>query len=371
MNILQIRPSLPVGGATEYIVRLSQGLVERGHRVMVVSGGGAWDARIHDVAEQRTDFRLSPYLGPSRSTPNVVDLVPTSIRLARLVRRERIQLINSHHRYAALIGRLVARLTGTRLVSTIHEIRNDQRRLTAAGMGERLIVLSQAVERHAIERYGVDPGRIRVIPMGMEMPVELTAVQRRALLDELGIGSETPLIGCVARLRKRKGQRYLLEALASVTSTHPDVCLLLIGDGEDRAELEERTRQLGLSGHVKFLGARNDVSDLIALCQFTVLPSLQEEFGIVLLESLVHGRPVVASSVGGIPEIVTTGEHGLLVPPADSERLADAIKHLLGQPRVTAAMGERGRRLVAERYSMAAFIEATERVYADLLASHH
>jgi len=164
-----------------------------------------------------------------------------------------------------------------------------------------------------------------------------------------------------------KGQTYLVQAWPSVLKREPRALLLLVGDGPEERLLRSRAAELGLGGSVRFLGFRQDIPSLLALAEALVLPSLNEGFGLVLLEAMAMGKPVVASAVGGIPEVVLDGRTGLLVPPADPEALAVAILRLLEDPRAAQRLGEAGRERARESFSREAFIQAHRKLYGELL----
>jgi glycosyltransferase involved in cell wall biosynthesis len=368
MNLLQIRPRIEIGGASEYLLTLGEGLTERGHNVVVVSGGGELGERARRFSSRYVDtVPLSSLIARRTELRQVANLARSVHEVARIVRDERVDIIHSHHRFAALVSRIVSTLTGVPLVSAMHELRRDARALTRLGLGQRVVTLSEMMRIFVIETYGVDSERVRVIPMGIDMPAPICAARREELRTDLGLRAGDPVIGCVARLVGRKGHAYLVDAMRDVSKTHPQARLLLVGDGDKRPALETAVLELGLEANVLFLGFRPDVADLLELVDFTVLPSLQEEFGLVLLESLAHERPVVATSIGAIGEIVKTGENGFLVPPHDGEALARSIRAMIDDPGAAREMGKRGRELVERRYTKQTFLDETEALYRDLV----
>jgi glycosyltransferase involved in cell wall biosynthesis len=253
----------------------------------------------------------------------------------------------------------------------MHEVRRDATRLTRLGLGDGVVTLSEMMRMYVLDTYSVRPDRVHVIPMGLEVPPPASERRRAALREELGLAGEERIIACVGRLVKRKGHGHLLQAIADVARSHPSIRLFLAGDGEERRALEATAGDLGISGNVLFLGVRRDVPDLIGLAEFTVLPSLQEEFGVVLLESLAQRKPVVATRVDAIPEIVKNGETGVLVPPADSQALGRGIRRLLENPEAARKLGATGFELVQRKHSKAALVAATEALYASLLEPLH
>ncbi len=164
-----------------------------------------------------------------------------------------------------------------------------------------------------------------------------------------------------------KGYRHLLDGAALLERTKPGVHWILVGDGELRSELEAQARRLGLASHVHFTGWRDDVAELLTLADVFVLPSESEGFGRVLVEAMAMGCPVVATNVGGIPDIVLDGETGLLVEPANPVAFAHAVRTLLDEPTRAARLGAAGRARAESTFSLGAHVDAVERVYDEVL----
>jgi glycosyltransferase involved in cell wall biosynthesis len=214
------------------------------------------------------------------------------------------------------------------------------------------------------------PPKVFLIPNGVEIKVFTEANQSlvEALAQEWKIRSHTPVIGTLARLHEQKGHSYLLDAVAQLRREIPDVKALVVGDGELRPSLEQRTQALRLSDSVIFTGTRRDVPEILALLDVFVLPSLWEGLPIALLEAMAAGLPVVATRVGGVPEVVVDGETGLLVPPRDPDALSEAILTLLQDPDLRQKMGQAGQERVREYFSVERMVEETEALYERLLA---
>jgi glycosyltransferase involved in cell wall biosynthesis len=361
--VLHVRPRLGVGGATEYLIRLAESQAAAGHRVTVASGGGDWNRRVRAFATTYDDLPLVPRVGPGRSLPNLPALVMAGLRLARIVRFEQVAIINTHHRFAALAGRVAARLTRVPLVSTLAEVPWHQQRLTRLAIGTLAVTMSDMMRRFVIETCGIPAARVFLVPFGIDVPPALSAARRTQLRDELRLDGAAPLIGCVARLVSRKGHIYLLRAMPEVLRAHPQTQLVLVGDGDERASLEQAAHELGVAHRVVFTGARSDAVSIMAMCDFTVLPSLEEEFGIAITESFACRRTVVATSVGGIPEHVFPMENGLLVPSGDSAALAAQLIRLLADPALARRLGEGGFRTVEQHYTRQRLLERTDAVY--------
>lgn len=177
-----------------------------------------------------------------------------------------------------------------------------------------------------------------------------------------------PVVSIVARLQAVKGHRVFLESARRVLLKRPDARFWIAGDGELRGELEALTSQLGLTSAVSFLGYRNDISNVMASSDAVVCASSYESFPRSVLEALALGRPVVATSVGGLPEIVRDGETGILVPPGDPENLAAAILRLLGDRELAHRLGTAARKFIGERYTVEAQACAMAALYREALA---
>jgi glycosyltransferase involved in cell wall biosynthesis len=227
----------------------------------------------------------------------------------------------------------------------------------------RLIAVSDDTRR-AYERQGYRPGSIEVIYNGIEPDGASPAGGLRA---QLGIPAGAPLVGEIGRLCAVKGQRELIQALPHL----PDVRLVLVGKdleqgGAFQAELERDAERLGVRERVVFAGHRDDARALLDELDLFVLPSWTEGLPVVVLEAMAHGRAVVATPVGGTPEVVEDGETGVLVPPRDPRTLADAVGRLLADPDLRRRMGEAGRARVATRFSREAMTRRVLEIYDEV-----
>jgi len=190
--------------------------------------------------------------------------------------------------------------------------------------------------------------------------------QRSRKREELGIPRNSLVVGFVGWLLPIKGVRFLLEAMAGVVKQHPKSLLVLVGKGEKERELRQQAENLGLTDKIRFLGWRQDVEEIMPGLDLFVLPSLNEGMGRVLVEAMAMGLPIVASRVGGIPDLVKDQQNGLLVPPADATALAQAISDLLEDKNRRKRMGEAGKRM-CRSYSTRAMMEQIDKLYTVLL----
>lgn len=292
------------------------------------------------------------------------------LRVARTIRGLRPAAIHAHS-FGPLVYAVPARWLagGTRLVNTEHSIeylleRPDFRR-TLRFMSrsiDRFVVLGERMRRYYASEIGVPPASLRVIPNGVATLEPTTAARRAAARAALGLGDGF-CVTTVGRLAPEKNFPMLIEAFAKATREEPTSRLVFVGDGSERAPLEALAARLGVAERVLFAGWRKDVAELLPAFDLFVLSSFSEGLPMSMLEAMSAGVPVVSTAVGDIPEVITSSESGLLVPPRDPDALANAIGAMLGSPDLRTRAGDAGRALVLGRYSRAAMVDAYLEAY--------
>lgn len=302
------------------------------------------------------------------------------VGFARTIRDARASLIHCHMFGATLRAAPLARLMGMKavVVETCHgpeawrfgkplKGRFWVDRLLTAGLVDRYIAVSRAAAAHLRERKGISTDKITVIHNGRDLTRYRTASEadRSRARAKLGLG-DAPTILVLGRLDTQKGHVFLLEALGMLAPHRPEMITLLAGDGPLREQLVAQARDAGLADRVRFLGFRSDAPTLLAACDMVVLPSLYEGLPLVAIEALAAGKPIVATAVGGTPEVVNDGQSGLLVPPANPGALACAIGKVLDSPSLASRFALNGRERVERDFALRAQIEKTVAVYREL-----
>ena len=297
-------------------------------------------------------------------------------QLVRFFHAQRPAVVHTHLIHGDLNGTLAARLAGVPfVVSTKHNDDVFRQRgfyawldRTVARYQDRIITISHHLKRFYVEVEGLPAGKIVTVHYGLDPDAFLGGADDGAdVRAELGVPADTPLVGVVGRLTEQKGHVYLLDAFTGVIQALPAAHLLVVGDGELRSALERQAARLGLYGSVTFTGRREDVPRIMMALDVLVMPSLWEGFGLVLLEAMAAAKPVVASRVSAIPEIVVEGETGLLVPPKDPENLSRALLALLRDLARAREMGQRGRQRLEQQFTVARMVEQTQAVYEGLV----
>lgn len=308
------------------------------------------------------------------------------LRLARNLIRHRVQIVHSYNFYANVFALPAARLA--RVPVVIASIRDQGIYLTDRQRAVHRAVCRLAdcilVNAGSIKTWlaseGCDTRKVVIIRNGIDVSRFPAHGDGSQLRQELGLPADTLIVASVSRLSRAKGLEDLLEAISLLAVRHPNLRLVIVGeslttrqgkvvpDDEYLTGLRERARQLGLGGRVIFTGYRSDIPSLLSQVTIAVQPSLSEGLSNTVLESMAAGAPLVATDVGGTSEVVTDGRTGLLVPPQDPPSLARAIGRLLDAPEIASQLGRAGRQFIEANLSMPRMVEATERLYVDLLA---
>ncbi len=304
---------------------------------------------------------------------NLFNLVSGLLQLFRLLRKQ-VKAIITFTPHSNLIGLPLAWLAGVSVrVGTHHGYIEGSStrlawlhgRLTNSYLCGAMVAVSEQVRAYAVARERAKATKLVVIENGIEaLRVEkLSDASRDALRAEIGVPDGAVLLLTVGRLTVQKGHTVLLDAIAQLKTSGTQSAFAFAGDGPLRAELEQTTQHLGIADHVRFLGVREDINELLLAADIFVQPSLWEGLSLALLEALLAGLPVLATGVEGVVDVVEDGRSALLVPPTDATALASAIERLLEDAGLRERLGLAGQQRVKTRYS----IEHMGKAYEDLL----
>src|SRR6185312_7523386 len=297
-----------------------------------------------------------------------------ALRIAALAKRNGVRLLHATGVKGTLAARTAARLIGARTLLHMHDL-NDPGALSTlqrlvAQPTDAAVCVSQAVWELAVKRYHVAFERVRVARNGIPLEAlrSAGAGEHSRVRAELGIEAGRPVLAIIGRLHPVKGHRALLGMLPAIVRSCPEALLLVIGDGPERGNCEALTRTLGLSRHVRFLGRRSDVPRLLSAIDLVLMPSQSEGLGLAAIEALAAARPVIAFAAGGLPEVVTDGLNGRLVPPGDGQAFANAVIETLRDPGRRFSYA-RGAASSAQRFSVEAHVRRLIDCYRMTLAS--
>jgi len=301
------------------------------------------------------------------------------VLLVRLLRSFRPDVVHTHLAKAGLLGRLAARVVGVPVV--VHTFHGNVLRgyfhpwvsrsfalleRLLAHLSTRVIVLSPR-QRAEILSLGIASNeRIVEIPLGLDLGPLVSSTTVGTLRAELGVPASTSLVGTVARFVPIKGVDVLLDAAARVIAERPDTIFVLVGDGELSGPLRRQAADLGIGDRVRFLGWRADMAAIYSDLDVVVLTSHNEGTPVTIIEALAAGRAVVATAVGGVPDLLGDSEAGVLVPDRDVNAIARAVLDLLGDAPRRFALGEAGRRRVYPAYDVGTLVARVDSLYATL-----
>jgi glycosyltransferase involved in cell wall biosynthesis len=352
-------------GVTTYFIEVLPALVQAGVDLQVV-----YLREPHPAADTLRDRGISPvFLSAARANPVV------ALQVAAMARRGRRTVMHAMGIKATLMARMASQLVGSRTILHLHDlivpgsvIGRLQR--TFARRSDMAVCVSGAAVPIAIRSYGVSQDRVRVIHNGIDTQrfASVPAVTRQRLHGTLGISPERRVLLLVGRMHPVKGHREMLQAMPAIVRECPDVLLLVAGDGPERAACEALVAQAGLDRHVKFLGQRRDIPELLHACDLLVIPSQSEGLPIAAIEAHAAGKPVVGFDVGGVGEVVQDGVTGRVVPAADIAALADSTSSLLKDVATLAAYGDAARR-VAQSFALDAHVRSLIGCYHEIAGS--
>ena len=361
IRVLHVITSLTVGGAERLVISAVRGLpsdryehaicclAEPGARAAEAAGAGVPVVCIGGFPGLRHPLAFA--------------------RLFRVIRRASPTIVHTHLQSANLYGRAAARLAAVPIViATEHNVYTQKPRRYVmverqlARATDVLIAVSTNVQQFLSAQLALPASAIRVVRNGVApaapSPDRVAALRARA-------GDGAPIVAVVASLTRKKGHDCLLRAIAMLRERGVACHVLLAGEGPERVRLESLAADLGLGGVVQFLGALPGSADVLAVADLFVLPSIAEGMPLALLEAMQAGKAVVATAVGGVPEVIQPEVNGILVPPADAPTLADAMARLAASRNLREQLGAEAQRTVAREYTEAAYLAALDAIYTE------
>jgi glycosyltransferase involved in cell wall biosynthesis len=380
IRIVRIFSRLNVGGPSLHVIHLAAGLAPQGYDTRLVVGRESErEGSLLDLALAR-GVNVHALDGLGREIHPLGDL-RALFGLWRLLRDFRPHVVHTHTAKAGVLGRLAA--IAARVPVVVHTyhghvlrgyfgalvnalFRAIERALGA--LSSALVTVSDSVKEDLVA-LGVAPAhRIRVVPLGLELDALAGELPRGGLRREAGIADGEPLVGLVGRLVPIKDVPTFLRAARLLLERRPGVRFSLVGDGEDRAALEAEVLSLELTHAVRFHGWRRDLPAVYGDLDVVVNCSRNEGTPVALIEALAAGRPVVATAVGGTPDLLQRGAFGTLVPAGDAGALADAIEAALANPEAARARARAGRAHVLAHHGVPRLLRDVDALYRELLA---
>jgi glycosyltransferase involved in cell wall biosynthesis len=383
VRVLRVIARLNMGGPALHVAYLTHGLRERGYDTTLVAGSLARGEDSMEFVARELGIEATHLPELRRDISPLRDLQAT-LRLARLIRRLRPHILHTHTAKAGAVGRMAAMLVGGRRPIVVHTFHGHVLRgyfgrslsygfrlleRWLARRSDALVAVSPEV-RDELVRLGVAPAeKFTVVRVGIELTGRVADTDGRAeTRRQLGISDGSFTVGWIGRMTGVKRTSDVLLAFRRLQDRGVDAFLCMIGDGPEREQLERRAHELGIMKRTLFLGYQEEVAPYYAALDAMILPSGNEGTPVSAIEALAAGRPVVATHVGGVPDVVREGEDGFLVAPGAVDDLADRLARLAGDEELRRRMGEAGRERVLPRYSVERLVDDVDALYRSLLA---
>lgn len=358
-----------LGGAERIAMEIATRLdPERFESVLCASRfSGLSDDAQTETAERKLQEAGIDYFGLGRtSAADVRRWVP----LYRLLKRERFAVLHAHMFGSNVWGTVVGRLAGVPVVAHEHTWSFEgepfrrllDRELIGRGSAA-FIAVSREDRRRMIEIEGVKPGKVLFVPNGIASPPPPAGTDIRS---QLGIPAGATVVGTVSVLRPQKALHLLVEAAASLMDDHPDLCVLIAGEGSERGRLEALGRELHMADRLILAGFRSDVPDVLEALDVAVSSSAYEGSPLALMEAMEAALPIVATRVGGVPDLIDDGVHGLLVEPGDAAGIASALRRMLADRVAAREMGTAARERRRREFGIDVTVRTFEGLYERL-----
>lgn len=361
MKVLHVESGRHLYGGARQVVHIMEGLSSRGVRNLLACPAGA---HIAEPARAHGQVFEIPMKG---------DLdAGLSLRLRRLIKEQAPDIVHVHSRRGADVwGGVAANLARVPAVVSRRVDNPEPRWLAGAkyALYDHVIAISDGIRKVLLDT-GLAAGQVSCVRSAVDPTPYLVDYDKASFRAKLGFAPDTPVIGMVAQLIRRKGHRHLLQALGSVLRHHPATQVLIYGRGPLEAELGQSIRDRGLAANVRLMGFVDNLPAVLGCLDLLVHPADMEGLGVSLLQTAAARVPIVACRAGGVPEAVRDGFNGLLVAPGDVEALAGAIERLIGDACLRERLGRNGRNLMLREFSVDAMCDGNLAVYRKLLAPH-
>lgn len=318
-----------------------------------------------EFLKKGVDFIPIPLKTKCEFSPKIIF---SFLKLDALLKEKDINLIHANTRVTSVLAYLLSRKWKIPYLSTCHGFFKPRlsRRIFPL-WGERTIAISDQVRQHLLNDFKLKQYRVKLIYNGIDSENKLISEQeKKAAQQRFGL-KDSPTIGIIARLSDVKGHRFLIQAMGEVIKVYPQAQLMIVGEGKEKRNLINLSRDLGITEHILFIRAVEDISQALAAIDIFVMPSLQEGLGLSIMEAMARGIGVIASDVGGIRNLIKHGSNGILVAPQDIQAISSSIIALLDDKAKLKDYGLKARQTIEERFLLERMVLETEGVYSECL----
>ena len=359
MNILYALNSLEIGGAEKITVDTIFGMKARGHCVSVAAPHGYYEKILQENGVKVYNLDFNP------QKKSVGKFLSLFFSVFKIVKENDIEIIHTTHRWPNFVCYFIAHISKKCLIWTDHNILYGKRHLTL--YKDAIISVSATNRDYLVKYFNIPKWKIEVIYNGIRPLVASNSDEIEKFRTSLGLNGKDVLICNIGRAVEQKGQIYLIRAMDTILKAKKNIHCLIVGGGPLIADLKKEAVCKGIENNVHLIGEVENVSPAISASKLIVLPSLWEGFPLVILESFSLGKPVVASDVGGVRDIVSEGKNGYLVKPKDVENLAEVILFALSEQNNLDKLGENAKELVIKEFGISKMLSKIEHVYEKVL----
>lgn len=366
IKVIQLVQDLEIGGREKIIAEITRKLDRDRYDIETwcIAGGGEIAENLKKTGEVVRILNILTYRNPF----NI-------LKLSGMLKKVKPDIVHTHGYFASTIGRIAAKFAGIKIIIYhVHSTYFDYKKrhlLTERFLSfftQKIICCSKAVEAFVRGHERINPSKTVVIYNGVNedefrQPIDIAEIKRK-----LNISPGGHIIGIVASLNRNKGHKYLFKAAVKILKEFSDVKFLIVGDGILKKELEKSVQEMGIAESIIFTGTRCNIPEILSVIDIFVLPTCKREgLGIAIIEAMAAGKPVVASDIGGIPELVKNGVSGILAEPGNSDALSAAIMTLLNDKARVKNMGRKGAEIIKQSFSSVRMIKKIEKLYQELL----
>jgi glycosyltransferase involved in cell wall biosynthesis len=368
INILHIYQNSKIGGVQQQLLSLLKAYNrERFNPIFCCLGPKQEMGK--EIEGIGIEFISLNKLRYNRFSPGIV------LELHRLMKIKQIHVVRTHRYRSNLYGRLAAFSSGVPvIIASVHDnYRTDKRpnrrimNRILSKITDKIVAVSEDVKEDIIRYDRIDPSKLQVIPNGIDVERFNPEKNTSNIRKEFPLEEDDIVIGFIGRIVPAKGLEYLLNALPYLKEEFKSIKLLIIGEGSLVEKLKEKAKKNNIFDNILFTGVRRDIPEILASIDIFVMPSTAEGLPNSLLEAMAMGKPVVATEVGGIPELIKNGRSGLLVPPKNPEALATAIRDLISNDQLAAKMGQAARNFVMNNHSIVKIAQKWQTLYLSIL----
>jgi glycosyltransferase involved in cell wall biosynthesis len=369
INVLFIIWSLDKGGAERFLTTLVKHIDRNKIKPIVccLNYKGRWASELEDLGIEVIELNKKGKFD-----------VKTFIKLVKILKNYKIHIVNTHLWAADTMGRLAAIIANTPvIVSTVHSIdiwKKYWHRCVDKLLSyktDKIIAVSKTVRDQYHKKFGIPISKLIYIPITIELKQFSNIGATDYLYNELKVDRDNFIVACIGRLSKEKGQIYLLESIRLLSKRYTNIRVLFVGNGEDEGRLKEISRMNNMNDVIRFLGFRKDVPQILNISHSLVLPSLYEGMPLCVLEAMASAKPVIATKVGGVSELIVDGDNGFVVPPKDIKALASAIERLMTLSDRGEKLGAKGKEIFLNKFLMSNSINETSNLFLSLTKQHN